>query len=131
MKTKPRNSVKARLQKLLMSLLLFFNDIRLELTGIMLAGGTSVGITAHAGGAASSGSADPTSIVVSILDTIVGAFPAIGIVLALVGAFKLFMAFRNDQPDAYSGAAKDIVIGVILVVFKAFVWDGIKTALIG
>ena len=53
-------------------------------------------------------------------------FPAVGIVLALVGGFKLFMAFRNDQPDAYSGAAKDIVIGVVLATFATVVWPVIS-----
>ena len=74
-------------------------------------------------------STDPKEVVVSIMDTLVDLFPAIGIVIAAIGAFKLFMAFRNDQPDAYSGAAKDIVVGVVLVIFKTFVWNALKTAL--
>ena len=72
---------------------------------------------------------DPKAVVVNIMNTLIGLFPAIGIVIAAIGAFKLFMAFRNDQPDAYSGAAKDIVIGVVLVIFKGFIWGPLKTAL--
>lgn len=70
---------------------------------------------------------DPMTAIKNILDIIMQKlFPAIGIVLALVGAFKLFMAFRNDQPDAYSGAAKDIVIGVVLSTFAGIVWPVIS-----
>lgn len=65
---------------------------------------------------------EATSKVISLMGVIIDLFPAIGIVIAGVGAFKLFMAFRNDQPDAYSGAAKDIVIGIVLILFKTLVW---------
>lgn len=69
-------------------------------------------------------SPNASNIIVSIIDQIITLFPAIGVVIALVGAFKLFMAFRNDQPDAYSNAVKDIVIGVLLITFKMFIWSG-------
>ena len=85
---------------------------------------------AGAGGSTTSsgsGSGDPMPLMIKILDQVIKLFPAIGIVIALVGAFKLFMAFRNDQPDAYSGAAKDIVIGVVLFCFDVFIWPTIKT----
>ena len=64
----------------------------------------------------------PTASIVAILDKVIELFPAIGIVLIIVGAFKLFMAFRNDQPDAYGGAAKDMVIGIVCIIFKTFIW---------
>ena len=73
---------------------------------------------------------EAVTMVLNILDVIVSTFPAIGIVIALVGGFKLFMAFRNDQPDAYSGAAKDIVVGVILIVFDTLIWKGVIRGLV-
>lgn len=70
---------------------------------------------------------DPMTAIKNILNIIMQKlFPAVGIVLALVGGFKLFMAFRNDQPDAYSGAAKDIVIGVVLATFATVIWPVIS-----
>ncbi len=67
---------------------------------------------------------EATNIVKNIIDAIMTMFPVIGVVLMLVGGFKLFMAFRNNQPDSYSDAAKDIVIGGILIGFKALIWSG-------
>lgn len=63
--------------------------------------------------------------VMQLLEVIIDVFPAIGIGIALIGAFKLFMAFRNDQPDAYSGAIKDVVIGVVLIAFKLLIWPAL------
>ena len=88
---------------------------RYELASIAIATAATCPIATYAADTA-------TGKVLTLLGVIIDVFPAIGIVLALVGAFKLFMAFRNDQPDAYSGAAKDIVIGIILIVFKTVVW---------
>lgn len=68
--------------------------------------------------------AQAKNIIVSIVGQIITLFPAVGIVIALVGGFKLFMAFRNDQPDAYSGAVKDIVIGALLIGFERLMWSG-------
>lgn len=70
---------------------------------------------------------EATTKVIGLLDVIIDIFPAIGIGLALIGAFKLFMAFRNDQPDAYSGAIKDVAIGVVLIAFKTLIWGTLKT----
>ncbi len=44
-------------------------------------------------------------------------FPLVGGVLALLGVFKLVMAIRNDQPEAQASAARDIVIGAVMVAF--------------
>ena len=68
---------------------------------------------------------DPNAMIKGIIEQIMALFPAIGVVIALVGAFKLYMAFRNDQPDSYSNAIKDIVIGALLIVFKATIWDNV------
>lgn len=67
---------------------------------------------------------DAKNIIISIIDQVITLFPAVGVVIALVGGFKLFMAFRNDQPDAYSGAVKDIVIGALLIGFERLMWNG-------
>ena len=62
----------------------------------------------------------------NIADLVVGIFPLIGVFLILVGGFKIFMAYRNNQPEEQTSAAKDIVIGAVLIVFRAFVWTAIK-----
>lgn len=85
----------------------------------------------NAGATGGAGGTTPKSVIISIMDTLIDVFPAIGVVLVAIGAYKLFMAFRNDQPDAYSGAAKDIVIGVVLLIFKVFIWDKLKTTING
>ena len=85
----------------------------------------------NAGATGGTGGATPKSVIISIMDTLIDVFPAIGVVLVAIGAYKLFMAFRNDQPDAYSGAAKDIVIGVVLLIFKVFIWGKLKTTING
>lgn len=41
----------------------------------------------------------------------------IGIPVALMGGFKLIMAFRNDQGDAVPAAARDLAIGIVLIAF--------------
>lgn len=98
---------------------LFFHECWMEFLGIIL-GTTMSPISVYAQGKLDG---ESSSMIKSIIGAIMAIFPAIGVVIALVGAFKLFMAFRNDQPDAYSGAIKDIVIGGLLIGFKALIWD--------
>lgn len=43
---------------------------------------------------------------------------AIGVFFILAGAVKLFLAYRNNNPDSQTEAAKDIVIGVGFVAFR-------------
>ena len=60
--------------------------------------------------------------VTAVLSNIMGIFPWIGIIFAFVGGFKLLMAFRNDQnPEGIAGGAKDLVIGVALILFKTLI----------
>lgn len=54
---------------------------------------------------------------IGIINTILPYIGIIGIPIVVVGAFKLVMAFRNDQGDAVPGAAKDIAIGIVLIGF--------------
>lgn len=77
--------------------------------------------------AVDSGNSTADNLVMNIADLVVGIFPLIGVFLILVGGFKIFMAYRNNQPEEQTSAAKDIVIGAVLIVFRAFVWTAIKT----
>ena len=76
---------------------------------------------------AAAGSAN--SIVETIAETVVNIFPLIGIFFVIAGAFKLFMAYRNNNPEDQTAAAKDIVIGAVFIVFRVFVWTSLKTAI--
>lgn len=69
---------------------------------------------------------DPSSIVKACVDVVVSIFPYIGAFFIVAGVFKLILAYRNDQPEAQAGAAKDIVIGAVFLVFGTFVWDKIS-----
>lgn len=60
--------------------------------------------------------------ITDVLKKIMGIFPWIGIIFAFVGGFKLLMAFRNDQnPEGIAGGAKDLVIGVALILFQTLI----------
>lgn len=62
-----------------------------------------------------------------ILDAIIDLFPIIGVVFIAAGAFKLINGFRNDNnPEAIAGGAKDLAIGVALIIFKALIWENIS-----
>lgn len=64
------------------------------------------------------------SKVTAVLKNIMGIFPWVGIIFAFVGGFKLLMAFRNDQnPEGIAGGAKDLVIGVALILFEKLLGD--------
>lgn len=63
-----------------------------------------------------------TNLIFTIVDKVVGIFPFIGIFFVVSGGFKLIMAYRNDQPEAQAGAAKDIVIGVVFIAFRVLFW---------
>jgi len=56
---------------------------------------------------------------VGILTKILPYLAVIGIPIALMGGFKLIMAFRNDQGDAVPAAAKDLAIGLLITMFAA------------
>lgn len=69
---------------------------------------------------------DPASVVKAAIGVVVDIFPYIGAFFVVAGVFKLILAYRNDQPEAQAGAAKDIVIGAVFIVFKVFVWSAIE-----
>lgn len=79
------------------------------------------GILTYAAGAGDGGGGTK---ITAVLTKIMGIFPWIGIIFAFVGGFKLLMAFRNDQnPEGIAGGAKDLVIGVALILFKTLIGD--------
>lgn len=73
--------------------------------------------------------ANAGGIVYDIADVVVGIFPFIGVFFVLAGVFKLVMAYRSDNPEGQSGAAKDIVIGIVFIAFRAFIWDAVAGAI--
>lgn len=71
--------------------------------------------------------ADAKSVLLKIGEVLATTvFPLIGGVLVLLGVFKLIMAIRNDQPEAQGSAAKDIVIGAVVVAFGLLFWPILK-----
>lgn len=73
---------------------------------------------------------DVADVVKGVLGVIVKIFPFIGGFFVLAGVFKLIMAYRNNQPEDQTAAAKDIVIGAVFIVFGTFVWDEISNLII-
>lgn len=69
------------------------------------------------------GEAQGTNIVQVAIERVVSVFPWVGAFFVASGVFKLIMAYRGENPEAQTGAAKDIVIGAVLIIFRAFVWD--------
>lgn len=74
---------------------------------------------------------DPGELVKGAIEVVVKMFPYVGAFFIVSGLFKLFLAYRNDQPEAQAGAAKDIVIGAVFVVFAVFAWDPLSKLIFG
>lgn len=87
---------------------------------------TSVALAVAIAPTSVSAAGDPGAIVKAACDVVVDMFPFIGAFFVVAGVFKLILAYRNDQPEAQAGAAKDIVIGAVFIVFKTFVWGAIS-----
>lgn len=87
---------------------------------VMTAG---VGLSPFAANAKASSAEDA---VLQIAELVVNIFPLIGVFFVIAGGFKIFMAYRNNQPEEQTSAAKDIVIGAVLILFRAFAWPTIK-----
>lgn len=71
---------------------------------------------------ASATNAQATNLVFMIVDKVVSIFPLVGIFFIAAGFFKLIMAYREDNPQGQSSAAKDIVIGAVFIVFRVGFW---------
>lgn len=78
---------------------------------------------------ATSGSGEADNVVKAAVDMVVNIFPLVGAFFVVAGVFKLVMAYRNNQPEDQSTAAKDIVIGAVLIVFRAFAWTPISNVI--
>lgn len=65
------------------------------------------------------------SAVQDILGKVIDVFPLVGIFFIAAGGFKLIMAYRSDQPEGQSAAAKDIAIGAVFIAFRAMIWPAI------
>jgi hypothetical protein len=67
-------------------------------------------------------------LVTTVADAIAGVLPYIGVFFILMGGFKVVQGVRNDNnPEAISSGAKDVVIGAVLIAFKALLWNPIKS----
>lgn len=65
----------------------------------------------------SAGDGGAKGTMVKLITTILPYLAVIGLPIALMGAFKLIMAFRNDQGDAVPAAARDLAIGIVITLF--------------
>lgn len=65
----------------------------------------------------SAGDGGAKNTMVNLIKTILPYLAVIGLPIALMGAFKLIMAFRNDQGDAVPAAARDLAIGIVITLF--------------
>lgn len=91
----------------------------------MLVASVMIGLT-QSKALAAGGQDKVGQIVKGAIDVVVNIFPFIGGFFIVAGVFKLILAYRNDQPEAQAGAAKDIVIGAVFVVFKVFAWEALS-----
>ena len=101
-------------------------NVKNKIVASVLSAQLALGATQTNVFAATSGNDTADNLVMGIADLVVGIFPLIGVFLVLVGGFKIFMAYRNNQPEEQTSAAKDIVIGGVLIVFRVFIWTAIK-----
>ena len=50
---------------------------------------------------------------------------------ALSGVVKWVMAFRSEQPEQQASAVKEIIIGVVCIIFRALLWSPISSIVFG
>ena len=62
----------------------------------------------------------------SILDKVVHIFLFMGAFFVVSGVYKLVMAYKDNQPEQQNAAVRDIVIGVVLIVFDTVLWNPIS-----
>lgn len=70
------------------------------------------------------------NIVKTAIDQIIKLFPLVGAFFVVAGFFKLIMAYRSDNPEGQTGAAKDIVIGAVFIAFTIF-WTPLSNIIFG
>ena len=113
--------------------------INLRANGANLALAVSSGITTGilmSGNAYASGwnagfkdNAQGSEIIKNILNIVVNIFVFMGAFFVVSGVYKLVMAYKDNQPEQQNAAVRDIVIGVVLIVFRAVLWRPISNAI--
>lgn len=64
--------------------------------------------------------ADGKNGVKKVIGDIMKLFPWIGVIFAIWGGTRIILALRNDgNPEAINGGARDLIVGIALIVFKA------------
>lgn len=74
-------------------------------------------------------SQEATNKAEDLADVLTYIFPLMGAFFALSGVIKWVMAFRSEQPEQQASAVKEIIIGVVCIVFRVFLWAPIKTVI--
>lgn len=87
---------------------------------------TSPVFAANRGNGGNGNNGNPTSQAKDIANILVKIFPLMGGFFALSGVIKWVMAFRSEQPEQQASAVKEIIIGVVCIVFGSFLWDPIS-----
>jgi hypothetical protein len=70
------------------------------------------------------------NIVKQLIDVATWLFVFMGAFYLLPGLFKLINSLRNNQPEETSSAAKDVAIGIVLLMFKV-IWSGVSGKIFG
>ena len=68
-------------------------------------------------------------LVKTILNIVINIFVLMGAFFLVSGIYKLVMAYKDNQPEQQNAAVRDIVMGVILIVFRVFLWNPIANAI--
>ena len=66
-----------------------------------------------------------------IADILTYIFPLMGAFFAISGVIKWIMAFRSEQPEQQASAVKEIIIGVVCIIFRSFLWTPLSSVIFG
>lgn len=63
---------------------------------------------------------DGSDKVKKVINQVMELFPWIGVIFAVWGGMRIILALRNDgNPEAINGGARDLIVGIALMLFKA------------
>jgi hypothetical protein len=63
---------------------------------------------------------DGSDKVKKVINQVMELFPWIGVIFAVWGGMRIILALRNDgNPEAINGGARDLIVGIALILFKA------------
>lgn len=69
---------------------------------------------------------DGSDKVKKVINQVMELFPWIGVIFAVWGGMRIILALRNDgNPEAINGGARDLIVGIALILFKALFGDTI------